>query len=492
MPESPTLCSLPLTLRLEPLPPAAIDKVHQETLEVLEQVGVGIASPQLQDALEEVGARVDRDQQRVRFPADLVESALEKAPRSFVLGARRSGFDLVLDGAHGYLSVDGCAAEVLDVESGQRRPSTRQDLALASRLADALPEISLLWQPVAARNVPPHLKSLHELHTQLANSTKHIQMMTAVTPQAASGIVEIARLVAGGSDALRRHPILSAFECSLSPLAYDDGALEAALVFAEAGVPCGFVVMPIAGATAPVTVAGALVQTNAEVLAGITMLQSLAPGASTFYGACTTVMDLRTGAASCGGPEDLFFQMACAQLARHYGVPSCIGTFATGAKSADWQAGLENGLSALASCLAGADLLCGAGLLHGASLFSLEEMVLDCEAFRLLRHFAGIPGALVQEESSLEVLSEVGPGGHFLSHPQTLERMRDQWLPEMFDRRDWDEWLTDPEAGPWASATERVRDLLQSHHPEPLPPEVDTEILHIIDTYEQQGDNHHG
>lgn len=486
MTETPALHTLPHDLRLDVLSSEAVEKVHQETLGVLERVGVEVDSPQLFDALEETGARIDRERRRVSFPAAMVEDSLAKAPASFVLGARRPGADLSLDGRQGYLSVDGCAAEILDHETGERRPSTRGDLALASRLADALPEISMLWQPVAARDVPQHVKSLHELHAQFANSTKHIQMMTAVTPRAARGVVEIARLVAGGSDELRRHPILSAFQCSLSPLCYDEGALEAAQVFAKAGIPCGFVVMPIACATAPATVAGALVQSNAEVLAGIVALQALVPGTATFYGACTTVMDLRSGAAACGGPEDLFFQMAAAQMARRYSLPSSVGTFATGAKTADWQAGLENGLSAFASCLAAADLLCGAGLLYGARVFSLEEMVLDCEIFSLLRHLVRVPQAVAEQESSAPLLEEVGPGGHFLGHAHTLRHMRRQWMPRLFDRTSWEEWTAGGSAGPRQAAAERVREILRTHEPEPLGDALEREMLTIIKAYEQQ------
>ena len=177
--------------------------------------------------------------------------------------------------------------------------------------------------------------------------------------------------------------------------------------------------MPISCATAPATAGGLLVQSNAEVLAGIVALQLLVPGAATFYGCCATAMDLRSGAAACGGPEDLFLQMAAAQLARRYGVPSSIGTFATGAKRADWQAGLENGLSGLASCLAGADLLCGAGLLFGARVFSPEEMVMDCEIFSLLRHLV-TPAAMKIEDSIIDVIAEVGPGRSLPGNPAHL------------------------------------------------------------------------
>ena len=354
-----------------------------------------MGSAEISDRLAAAGARVDGD--RVRLPASLVESALAAAPRAYTLAARDPAWDLHLDGAHGYLSVDGSAAEILDLDTGLRRASTEADLVQVTRLADALPEIAFLWQGVEAGDRPVPVRPLHELRTQLTNSRKHVQLMTAVTPLAARGAVELARAVAGGSDALRARPILSSFQVSLSPLQFEGDALEAALVYADAGVPAGFVVMAIGCATAPATPAGVLAQTNAEVLAGVTILETLAPGSPTFYGACSTTMDLRSGLVACGGPEDLLYQAAFAQLARHYRLPSSVGTFAPGAKTSDWQAGLENGLSGLMSLFAGADMLSGAGLLFAARVFALEEMVLDAEIFGLLRHLAA--GLVVDDET---------------------------------------------------------------------------------------------
>lgn len=484
MAKSPKILSLPPTLRLDVLAPEALARLQAETLDLLEQVGIAVGSDETLKRLAAAGALVDAEARRVRFPGALVEESLGRVPGALELAARDSGQDLHLDGNHGYLSVDGSAAEIIDLESGERRPSTKEDLAQVSRMADALPEIGLLWQGVAARDVPPATQSLHELHAQLANSSKHIQMMTAVTAEAARGVVEIARAVAGGGDELRRRPLISAFQCSLSPLTYEKGSLEAALVYAEAGVPCGFVVMPISCATGPATAGGNLLQSNAEVLAGIVTLQALVPGAATFYGSCATVMDLRTGAAACGGPEDLYLQMASAQLARSYGIPSLIGTFATGAKSPDWQAGLENGLSGLASCLAGADLLCGAGLLFSARVFSLAQMVLDCEIFGLVRHLVDQPSAILDDEAAA-VIAEVGPGGHYMSQPHTLAKMRDQWMPRLFDRLGWEQWEAAGRPGPREAAEARVESILSSHEPLPLEESLEREIVEIIGAYER-------
>lgn len=468
---------------LRPLSAEGLARLHAGSLRILAETGIAVGSARVRDCLAAAGARVEGD--RVLLPAALVEAALAAAPSTYTLAARDPAWDLSLDGAHGYLSVDGSAAEILDLETGLRRPSVEADLAQVTRLADALPEIAFLWQGVEAGDQPVPVRPLHELRTQLTNSGKHVQLMTAVTPFAARGAVELARAVAGGADALRARPILSSFQVSLSPLQFEGEALEAALVYAAAGVPAGFVAMAIGCATAPATPAGVLAQSNAEVLAGITILETLAPGSPTFYGACSTTMDLRSGLVACGGPEDLLYQAAFAQLARHYRLPSSVGTFAPGAKSPDWQAGLENGLSGLVSLLAGADMLSGAGLLFGARLFALEEMVLDAEIFGLLRHLAG--GMRVDDETlAVDVIAEVGPAGNFLAEDHTIAHMRDLWQPRLFDRGTWEEWEASERQGPRNRARDHARALLASHVPPPLADGVGEELDRIVAAFSRE------
>lgn len=474
---------LPLR-HLDVLPEATLERIHEATLRVLDRTGVQVRSDAMIRRLASAGARGDAATARVTFPRELVEERLALAPHTLLLAGRDPAFDLELDGTHGYLSVDGNAAEILDLSTGERRASTKDDLAQISRVADALPEIGFLWQGVAARDMPLATQPLHELHAQYANSTKHVQLMTAPLPDQARGAVEIARIVAGGEAELRARPVLSSFQTSLSPLTYDGPPLEAAAIYAEAGVPAGFVAMPISCATAPATRAAALVQSNAEILAGIVALQLLVPGAPTFYGACGTVMDLRTGAASCGGPEDLLIQMASAQLARRYGLPSNIGTFATGAKSPDWQAGVENGLSIVASWLGGADMLCGAGLLYGARVYSIAELLLDTEIFSLMRSMTeGV--ADTDEDLALEVIEEVGPGGHYLAQPHTLRHMREQWQPRFFGREAWEDWEVAGRPEPRERARERALTILADHEPTTLQDGVEDAILGVIETYER-------
>jgi trimethylamine--corrinoid protein Co-methyltransferase len=466
------------------IPEATIERIHAGSLRILDRVGVEVRSADIIRRLDAAGARGDVDEARVRFPPEVVEEAVARAPRAYVLAARDPTCDLPLDGTRGFLAVDGNAAEILDLETGERRASTKEDLARITRVADALPQIGFVWQPVAARDTPLLAQPLHELHAQFTSTSKHVQLMTAVNAAQARGAVEIAAIVAGGEGALRARPILSAFQTSLSPLTYDGPALEAAVVYAEAGVPSGFVAMPISCATAPATRAAALVQSNAEILAGIVSLELLVPGAPTFYGACGTVMDLRTGAATCGGPEDVLFQMAGAQLARRYGLPSSIGTYATGSKSADWQAGVENALSVMASWLCGADMLCGAGLLYGARVYSIVELLLDTELFDLVRSMTE-DVADADEDLALGVIEEVGPGGHYLAHAHTLRNMRGQWQPRFFGRDPWEDWEAAGRPEPYDRARERAQAILAEHEPVPLPEGVEREILEVIAAHER-------
>ncbi len=484
---------MPLPLKLDLLTEGQVERLHRATLDVLGRAGMQIRSPSLVRALGHAGARVEEDEGCVRFPPEMVEEAVARAPCSYLMAARDPACDVTLDGSHGYLTLDGCASDVVDLDTGRQRPSTKADLENATRLADAVPEVTIAWQPVAARDVPTSVQSLHEVHAQLTNTSKHIQQMTVIDPGAARAAVAMARIVAGGDRALRERPIMSAFQCSLSPLTFDGGPLEAAVVYAEAGIPCGFVAMPLTCATAPATVAGTMVMTNAELLGGITALEFLVPGAATFYGVCTSTMDLTTGSlAYAWGPEEQLFSFASAQLARRYQIPSQLGTFGTGAKTQDWQAGAQHAISGLSSVLSGGDMYCATGTIYGGRVFAFEQVLLDAELFDLIRHMT--EGFSVSEEDlATSVIEAVGPGGHFLSQPHTLANMRRLWQSRFFNRDSWEDWEAAGRPEPRDRARERARTILAEHTPMPLPDGVEEELLRIIQSHERETEGaHHG
>jgi trimethylamine--corrinoid protein Co-methyltransferase len=455
-----------------------VQAIHDASLRVLSETGVTMPlSPPQRDQARELGLLVDSETERVRFPPAVVAQALDHAPSSYKLCGRNPEEDLLLDGTQSHLSLDGNAVQLIDLETGELRPSTRADLESAVRLADALGPISILCPALSASDCAPRTQPLVETATLLTGSSKHAQAMTVVDPASAEAAVQMAAEIAGGTDALRQRPILSGFQCSISPLSYDAPSLQAALVFAGAGLPTGFVNMAIACGTGPATLAGSLVLTNSELLAGIALLQLFYPGAPTFYGSCSTVMELRRGGVTGGGPEDALLQAASVEMARFYRLPSCIGTFATGAKQIDWQAGVENALSGVVSLLAGADIVYGAGLLQAAKVFSFEQVLLDCEIFEMLRHLAaGIP---VDEESlAVEVIGAVGPGGHFMEQEHTRDHMREIWQPKLLDRMPFEAWKEADRPSALRRAREHAREILATHQPEPL--RCEPQILEII------------
>jgi trimethylamine:corrinoid methyltransferase-like protein len=461
-----------------------LQAIHEASLRIMERTGLFMPlSPERQEQAGDLGLRVDRDTHRVCFPPAVVEAAIRQAPRSYTLCGRNPENDLVLDGRHGYLSLDGCGTDVVDMETGEVRPSTLADLEAAIRIADALPQISFLWPVVSARDCPASVQPLYELQAMLTQSSKHAQAMTVVDPLNARATVEIAAEVAGGRKALRDRPVVSTFQCSFSPLSYERNALEAAFVFGEAGIPTGFLDMTIGCGTAPATVAGNAALANAEVLAGITLFELFYPGAPTFYGSCSTMMELRSGGVTCGGPEDLLLQAVACQLARLYGFPSSIGTFATGAKIGDWHAGVDNALSCAVSQLCGADLMSGAGLLNAARIFSFEQLIMDCEIHDLIQAF--VQGFAVNPETLAEdVIYAVGPRSHFLTAAHTRAHLREIWQPKVMDRSTWDDWVKKGRPSAKDKARAMAKQILASHAPEP--PACADRIREIIEDYSKR------
>lgn len=456
--------------------------IHDASLRILEHTGMSMElAPHRYEILEKAGARVDREKHRVYFSGEMVEKALETSPSSYTLGARIPENRLVLDGNHGYLAMDGTGVKIQGLDTGQTRSSTYQDICNAARVADALPQIAFMWPCLSAQDKPARVQPLYELLALFRNTGKHIQAMTAVNPVTARGSVDMAAAVAGGRQALRANPVISNFQCSTSPLSYEQDALEAALIFGEAGIPVGFLNMQIGCATAPATLAGNIAMGNAEILAGITFLQQFFPGAPTFYGSCATFMELRTGAVTAGGPEDFILQAASAQLARRYQIPANVGTFATGAKRTGWQSAVENSVSGAVSQFARADMMCGAGLTQAATLFSFEQLVMDCEIFEVIRQVA--QGIQVDEETlAVDVVDRVGPKNHFMTEPHTLRHLRSAWQPTVMDRSAYSQWEAAGKPSTRDHAGKRARKLLDTHEPVPLTEEK--ALVEIIQTIE--------
>ena len=469
-------------LKLEVLTKEEVIKIHEATLQIIEKVGVRFPSKRALEIWVANGAEVDYEKKIVRVKPHIIEDAIKKAPPAYKLAARDPQQDLQLDGNHVNLGTDGCGVEVIDIHTGEKRTSCLQDVRDIARVADATEEVAFHWVAVSAQDAPVEARGLHELKAVWENSTKHVQTESVYNVEEAKAAIEMAALIVGGKDKLRERPVLSLMQCTAPPLGHDGGSLDAALLAAEVGIPTGFMTMAACATTGPTTMAGNLAVGNAEVIAGTALLQLAYPGAPVFYAAAQTASDLKTGAYTGGGPEDFLFGAATNILADFYNIPLSMGSFATGAKEPNWQAGLEGSLSTFMASVVMSDMLLGCGFLHGSRIWSFAEMLMDCEIFSIVHKM--MEGIVVNEETlALDTIAAVGPGSHYLGQKHTRKHMRELFMPQFMDRRPYSEWETKKDdARDWAVA--KARKTLKEHQPDPLDENIRKEMDRIIKSVE--------
>jgi trimethylamine--corrinoid protein Co-methyltransferase len=481
---SDTIRSYSRTSTFKLLSPEQEKKVHESCLRILERTGVSTTNKRLLNVMADHGQQVDFDEMRIRFDPNFVEQQRAKAPRAYTLHARDAQNDLPLGGDRGWLSTDGCPAHVLDIWTGQRRYSNKNDITQFTTIADALPQVAIQWQCCSANDKPVVVRPMHETHAQWHATSKHIMQMTAIDPLNARGLVEMCRVIAGGTDELRERPIMSNFQCSISPLHWDDPTIDAMQIFAEAGIPVGMCAMPLAGASAPLSVAGLMTIANAEILSGITILETLVPGAKTFHVSYNTTIDMNTGELNpAWGANDIFAEMGSAQMGAYFGVPTCHGAYGTGAKFSDWQSGAQAGMAAMGAMVVPGDMLTGIGSLYGDSVSSITELLLGAEIFEIAAGWSdGFP--FDDEAFALEAIEAVGPAGHFLDQEHTLTHMREFWRDTHMNRLTWDAWEAAGRPDPTVAANEKAKHILETHQPTPLPDGMQEELDKIMDAYE--------
>ena len=300
-----------------------IFKIHQATLDVLENTGIVIETEEALQVFDGAGARVDRESKIVKIPPGVVEDAIRSAPSKIVLAGRDPKHDTVLEGGRVNFTNFSEGVEVVDPYSGERRTPVKADLANAAKLVDYLSDIDVCEKAVGASDVPQAVVSLHNAQAMLTNTTKHC----CVGPGNGfllNRLVQMAAVITGGIENHRARPILSFTTCPVSPLQLIDECCDIIIESAKTGSVLNILSMAMAGGTSPATLAGTLVTHNAEVLGGITLNQLVSKGAPVIYGSSTTAMDLKLGTASVGTPECAIISAAVVRLARYYALPSYV------------------------------------------------------------------------------------------------------------------------------------------------------------------------
>jgi trimethylamine--corrinoid protein Co-methyltransferase len=366
---------------------------------------------------------------------------------------------------------------MFDPASGSRHPMTQEDLAYATRLADAMDQIDLYSVIGTPHDAPAETNDRTQLAISLLNTTKHI-WNTAYGREGVGDAVRMASAVRGGREALRRYPLFTLDLTTLSPLQLDGRQAGTMVAGAREGLPIGISPGPIAGATGPVTLAGTLTQANAELLGAITLVQTTNPGTPVIFTQYTRNLDMATGSVTMGGPEFSLLRVATAEMAAYYNLPSRGGGLIADAKAVDAQMGAEKMLNCVLASLSGLTVLAGAGLVDFINTFRPDQLLVDNEIISSTRRL--LEGIRIDGEAiAAEVIAQVGPGGNYLAHDHTAANFRRElWFPRLWDRRPWSVWEEQGEKDVARRAADRLASL--DHRPPPLPANVEAEIWGIV------------
>ena len=444
--------------------------IYRAALWVLSDVGMVLHHERAVQLLLDAGCRID-SAGRVRVPKRLVEQARDSVP-SMIRVYDREG-DLAMELGH-YNSYFGTGSDLMstyDVETGEHRPSTLADVARAARLLDALPNIDFVMSSAYPTEVDPNESYLRSYAEMMRNTSKPL-VMTAVDGDDLRLMCDVAALLRGGEGNLRDKPYFIVYNEPVSPLAHSVESVEKLLVCAETGVPSVYASAQIMGATAPVTVAGHLVQGIAECLFGMVLHQLSSPGAPFVFGSGLAVLDMSTSQCLYNSVESYLTEMGMVEMAKWLDVPNFGLAGSTDSHLADAQNGLEIAELTLLVMQAGSNLNHDVGYMGFGLTGSLESIVITDEFIGMNRRLmAGIE--VTHESLALDVIAAVGPGGSFLGEAHTRKHLRsNRWQPTILNRRSRDNWLLDGGPDLRERARRKALALLGSHEVKPLPADV--------------------
>lgn len=452
--------------------------IHHASLEILRRTGVRVYNQEALGLLREAGAWIT-DENLVRFPPGLVEWALKQAPSRIALCAR--GSDRVVARLEGRVVNFGTGSDCpnyLDPRTGERRPFTMADIADCVRVVDALPQLAFCMSMGIPSDLGVPNPFRHQFALMLEHTTKPV-VFVCDTKDDAEAIVAMAAAAAGGMDALRRNPTLLLYSEPSSPLKHSENATAKLLYMAEQNLPIVHSPAPMMGGTAPVTLAGGVALGNAEVLSSLVIHQLKRPGAPFVYGQGLHHMDMKTTISVYGAPEFQLARVLVAEMGQYYGLPTWGYAGHSDSCVMDEQAAADAAFSVLVALLTGTNLVHDVGYLEAGLTTSPEMIVFTAEVIDMMRRF--MDGVSLDSDSfALDVIHEVGPGGHFLSHSHTLKNFRRFWQPALFSRDRVNEWVAKGSKRLGDRLREKTVALIEEHKPEPLPDGVREEIQYIL------------
>ncbi len=453
-----------------------IKEIHRASLEVLETIGVRLLNAEAVEMLRGVGCRVEGDNV-VRIPNWLVEECIGSAPSRITVYSQDGKEAMRLEGRNIHFGLGTDLISTQDLETGETRPTRLQDVVNAARVADYCEEIDFIASFGLPHDVPTNSMYVECARAMMENSNKPI-FFTAGGEEDLAVIIEMAAAVAGGEQALHERPFLIHYSEPTAPLTHSYNAVRKVFLCAEKGIPINYTPGDIMGASAVVTLAGGIVQATAEALSGIVLHQVRVKGAPIISGFVLTPLDMKKGTTCYGAPDFRLTNSAFADIFHYYGLPIW-STVGSDAHCLDAQAAMEHAFSTLLAALDGANLIHDVGYL-GQGLLSNPASIVMCSEIisyvkRIIRGFD-----ITREKLALDVIRDVGPGGHFLTVAHTRDHFQEEiWQPKHLNRDSPDPWAK--KGGPRYEevVTQKARDILETYQPQPLPEEVWQQVQKI-------------
>ncbi len=451
-----------------------IERIHEASLEILQETGMKVRYEPARELFANHGCSVDGE--RVKFPREVVEKYRKMAPPSFTFHARDPKFEKTIPRDSPVIVTASSAPDIIDPVTGKERRAESADIARIAHLINELPGYDMFSISTLADDAPKDQFTISRLYPALKYCLKPIRATTTDHKDTMT-MMEMAYIVAGGEEAYKEHPFLTHHYCpTVSPLTMDVLSTQNVMFFAGEGLPVYPTIVPNAGLTSPMSMAGTLVQGNAEYLATCTLMQMVKEGTPTIYATLATVADMRTGAYTSGAIECGMLHMAFAQLARFYHMPCGNYIGLTNSKLNDAQAGYETGMSSMGGLVSGLDMFNIGGLIDALKTFDFAKAVIDDEVAQMLKRVKrGI--SFSDDDLAVDLIKEIGPGGSYIVAKHTINRMKTEAvMTKIADRDARTIWEKKGALDINARALNKAKEIMSKNTEPLISPEVDAKL----------------
>jgi len=456
-----------------------LDEIHCAMLEILERTGIAVYEEETLDLLAGAGCSIS-EKNRVRIPSHLVEEALRTVAKRCTLSYRNRSRLLFLEDRKSYWGTGSDTPYLLDAFNGQRRHTSLMDVEQVSRLVDGLENLDFLMCMGVAHELSQGIADKHHFVAMVSNTVKPI-VFTASSRENLKDIYEMACMVAGSEETLQRNMFIAHYTEPISPLIHPKDSLEKLLFCLEKNIPVIYTSATTLSQNGPATMAGALALSTARIVSGIVIGQLKRKGARMIVTFHASAMDPRSAIHPYASPEHVIAQAAAKDISNYYRLPTWGRAGCTESKALDQQAGFEAGYEILMQALSGENLIHDVGYIESGLTASWDSIVMCNEFIGAAKRI--VDGFDLNEETlALNVIDQVGPSGHFLTDPHTVKHFRKEtWIPKLLDRNNFQNWEAEGKTTLLDRVNRRVKEILDTHQPEPLEEKMVGELKKIAD-----------